>query len=283
MEFYHLDALGSVRAVSNEQGQIVSRHEFLPFGEEWTPGTPQRENKLFTGKERDPETGLDYFGARYYDSQVGRFTTIDPVYIWSENLVDPQRWNRYAYVRNNPLKYTDPDGRCIYPGSDCAQFALGVLKAIGNIVPDSASLVNGVTNVIIVPFTNFQFSAAPRFEPTNLDQERGMVAANFMLIASPFLELAGSKLSSAAGIVAGKATSVPDAARGMAGWLGDGAKTLRNDAGDVVFLSKDGTRRIRFDINRPSPHANPHGHVEELVDGKWNKSGPIYPKEPVEK
>ena len=111
VEFYHLDALGSVRAVSNQEGQIISRHEFLPFGEEWTPGTPQRENKLFTAKERDPETSFDYFGARYYDSQVGRFTTIDPVYTWKDNLTDPQRWNRYAYVRNNPLKYVDPDGR----------------------------------------------------------------------------------------------------------------------------------------------------------------------------
>lgn len=51
-----------------------------------------------------------YFGARYCRADVGRFTTVDPVYTWSENLADPQRWNRYAYVRNNPLKYTDPTG-----------------------------------------------------------------------------------------------------------------------------------------------------------------------------
>ena len=50
--------------------------------------------KHFTGKERDAETGLDYFGARYYGSKIGRFTTVDPVYTWQENLVDPQRWNR---------------------------------------------------------------------------------------------------------------------------------------------------------------------------------------------
>jgi RHS repeat-associated protein len=59
----------------------------------------------------DPPYASSYFGARYYDSTAGRFTTIDPVCTWKENLVDPQRWNRYAYVRNNPLRWIDPDGR----------------------------------------------------------------------------------------------------------------------------------------------------------------------------
>src|SRR5207249_8874003 len=76
-----------------------------------TPIGQGDQPKRFTGKERDAETGLDYFGARYYGSKIGRFTTTDPVYTWRENLVDPQRWNRYAYGRNNPLRFVDPDGR----------------------------------------------------------------------------------------------------------------------------------------------------------------------------
>jgi RHS repeat-associated protein len=59
----------------------------------------------------DPVYARSYFGARYYRADVGRFTTVDPAQTISENLVDPQRWNRYAYARNNPLKYTDPDGK----------------------------------------------------------------------------------------------------------------------------------------------------------------------------
>ncbi|MCX6544505.1 MAG: Tox-REase-5 domain-containing protein [Acidobacteria bacterium] len=99
-------------AVGRSNGiRSVSRHDFLPFGEEWNPPGNAKEKKLFTGHERDADTGLDYFGARYYRPQVGRFTTIDPLQTTAENLVDPQRWNRYAYVTNNPLKYTDPDGK----------------------------------------------------------------------------------------------------------------------------------------------------------------------------
>jgi len=65
----------------------------------------------FTQKERDTETGLDYFGARYYASTQGRFTSVDPANITGRHVVNPQRWNLYVYVNNNPLALFDPDGR----------------------------------------------------------------------------------------------------------------------------------------------------------------------------
>jgi len=67
----------------------------------------------FTQKERDNETGLDYFGARYYASTQGRFTSPDPFFFQQEMLIDPQRFNLYSYVRNNPLFYIDPTGMVI--------------------------------------------------------------------------------------------------------------------------------------------------------------------------
>ncbi len=63
-----------------------------------------------TGKERDAETGLDYFGKRYYGSALGRFTSADPIHIKFNRLLDPQRLNLYVYARNNPLAFIDPDG-----------------------------------------------------------------------------------------------------------------------------------------------------------------------------
>jgi len=65
---------------------------------------------LFTGKERDTESGNDYFGARYYASSMGRFMSPDPATNLSRVLANPQRWNRYAYVINNPLIMLDPNG-----------------------------------------------------------------------------------------------------------------------------------------------------------------------------
>ncbi|WP_321470782.1 RHS repeat-associated core domain-containing protein [uncultured Paludibaculum sp.] len=80
---------------------------------------------MFTGKERDGETGLDYFGARYFSGAQGRFTTPDwsakPAPIPFADLSDPQSLNLYAYVRNSPLKNRDPDGHiCIFGmGNTC--------------------------------------------------------------------------------------------------------------------------------------------------------------------
>jgi RHS repeat-associated protein len=64
---------------------------------------------MFTGKERDSETGLDWFSTRYMSSAQGRFTSPDePFGGWDQH--DPQSFNLYSYVGNNPLRYTDPDG-----------------------------------------------------------------------------------------------------------------------------------------------------------------------------
>jgi RHS repeat-associated protein len=78
--------------VTNQAGAVVRRHDFKPFGEEINVTFPNPDRKLFAGQERDSETALDYFGPRYYRADLGRFTTIDPVYTWKENLVDSQRW-----------------------------------------------------------------------------------------------------------------------------------------------------------------------------------------------
>ena len=72
----------------------------------------------FTGKERDSDTGLDWFEARYYGSAQGRFTSPDPIYFQKEMLTDPQRFNLYSYARNNPLRFMDPSGEKIELSTD---------------------------------------------------------------------------------------------------------------------------------------------------------------------
>jgi RHS repeat-associated protein len=110
--YYHTDAIGSVRMITDASGAVLARYDYQPFGlplDQNPPPPPER--RQFAGKERDTETGYDYFGARYYASGNGRFTTVDPLLDVEQALVDPQMWNRYTYVANRPLKFVDPDGR----------------------------------------------------------------------------------------------------------------------------------------------------------------------------
>lgn len=143
IQYYHLDAVGSIRAVTDQSGAVVEQHAYLPFGEEWCGNqvcgstAPGSEPKRFTGKERDGETGLDYFGARYYRSNIARFTTVDPTMAIRANLIDPQGWNRYAYGHNNPLRNVDFNGQ--WDGSTLrADYRMAV--ASGAQVPSSSSL-----------------------------------------------------------------------------------------------------------------------------------------------
>lgn len=111
VEYYHVDALGSVRAVTDASGAVVTRHDFAPFGEEIPPQIVGVHRLQFTGKERDASTGLDYFGARFYASRTGRFTSVDPAFDLATALVNPQSWSRYSYALNNPVRYIDPNGK----------------------------------------------------------------------------------------------------------------------------------------------------------------------------
>ena len=100
---YHLaDHLGSSNVVLDDTGALVNREEYTPYGET-SFGNFAKKRYRFTGKERDEESGLYYHGARYYAPWLGRWASADP-----EGMVDGP--NLYRYVRNNPLKLTDPSG-----------------------------------------------------------------------------------------------------------------------------------------------------------------------------
>ena len=165
LHFQLADPLGTRRIQTNSVGEAELDCQSLPFGDQLNcfpdpraPNDNPAEDATgsltsihFTGKERDAESGLDYFGARYYASNMGRFMSPDSVGGSPEN---PQSWNLYGYVNNNPLTNIDPDGHAcvvqtrtgdntetvsIASQGDCS----GVTVGDGQ----SATYVNGTVNL----------------------------------------------------------------------------------------------------------------------------------------
>jgi len=105
--FVHGDHLGSTHLLTNMTQGIYDNFDYLPFGEQIAGGAGTKHK--FTGQERDAESNLDNFEARYMASTVGRFMSPDPGNAGADAR-NPQSWNMYSYVGNNPLAFTDPTG-----------------------------------------------------------------------------------------------------------------------------------------------------------------------------
>jgi RHS repeat-associated protein len=119
VHYYFSNHLGSHVVVPNATGVCEQDIEYYPYGGQRKQycATPVAENYKFTGKERDSESSLDYFGARHYASSLGRYLRPDAPFA-DQRPEDPQSWNLYSYVRNNPLNATDPSGHeCVSNGN----------------------------------------------------------------------------------------------------------------------------------------------------------------------
>ncbi|MFH1824222.1 MAG: RHS repeat-associated core domain-containing protein [Candidatus Firestonebacteria bacterium] len=104
--YFHQDGLGSVRLITDKEGKPIGEYDYSPFGKIIEmDGKETRENNFtFASREYDKESGLYYYRTRYYDPKIGRFTSRDTLKVLDAS-------NQYVYVLNNPLRWTDPEGR----------------------------------------------------------------------------------------------------------------------------------------------------------------------------
>jgi RHS repeat-associated protein len=115
ISYYFSDNLKTAAVITDAAGNIKSESDYYPWGGELQFANGDSNHYKFTGKERDSESSLDYFGARYNGSSLGRFTSPDPGWFFATHPAQPQSWNLYSYVLNNPLTFIDPDGfDCVY-------------------------------------------------------------------------------------------------------------------------------------------------------------------------
>jgi RHS repeat-associated protein len=112
LRYIHQDHITSTAVMTSANGTQVGSMKYYPYGDRLESQGTLSTDRLFTGQRLD-DTGLYYYGARYYDPTIGRFISADSLV---QSLDNPQFFNRYAYVLNNPLKYKDPSGRQLVEG-----------------------------------------------------------------------------------------------------------------------------------------------------------------------
>jgi RHS repeat-associated protein len=230
-----------------------------------------------TGKERDAETGLDYFGARYFSGAEGRFTSPDwadkPEPVPFANLSDPQTLNLYGYVRNNPLSKADPDGHCGLIPLTC--------KSAGEFF---SSLPDRVTGGLKGE-ANLFFGA--NLKPSNDEQADAMNVVKQdgpTIIGYGAMVLPGPK-----GEIGKEAISMTEAVDKAAAHTGGGVMEETGKGTNYQFrnTTTEGGNSVskmgRFDVNPADPHVakdGAHLNLETHVNGKpvGNEHIPIDPK-----
>ncbi len=171
--YYFADHLGTSRVVTSATGAILDDSDFYPFGGERPAITPSGGNNYkFTGKQRDSESGLDNFVARYYSSSIGRFMTPDwsaaPMGVPYADFADPQSLNLYSYAKNRPLTYIDREGHCTEPLS----FAACVVVGAAAVSTRSISCTSGIRNGKKQKMTHFKNRSAARQAVRNAQKEK---------------------------------------------------------------------------------------------------------------
>ncbi|WP_434213420.1 RHS repeat-associated core domain-containing protein [[Pseudomonas] boreopolis] len=126
VEYIHTDALGSPVAVTDANGNVVERTVYEPYGAQVNRAVV--DGPGYTGHVSDAATGLSYMQQRYYDPEIPRFLSVDPVTAYSNPV---GAFNRYWYANNNPYRFTDPDGRQSWSNTGTANPWPAVQQACG--------------------------------------------------------------------------------------------------------------------------------------------------------
>jgi RHS repeat-associated protein len=215
VEYYFSDHLKTAAVITDATGTVLNESDYYPWGGELRLTGNDSNRYKFTGQEFDAETGLYDYGARHYSSPLGRFMTPDEPFV-DQNPSDPQSWNIYTYVRNNPLRYADPTGNgCTSdgkggpgidddgPGESCRQVAENDAKFLQEHGPNvtveggQGGAGSGVAKEAANSARDMLNQAAPgfdwalnhvgihRFESNNATEEKAMQVTSWAVLLVP--------------------------------------------------------------------------------------------------
>ncbi len=263
--FYHVDPAGTPIALSDANGNVVWRADYRPFGEIQSESGTAENNRLFVGKEKDDETGLYYFGARYMDDRLGRFISPDPIgavdpktgKINSMVLLNPQRQNYYAYALNNPYSYIDANGEAA-----ASILRLGIQIGI-KVSPRTASTIIGALGGGMIGQTLSDALLKEKSQSSGEGQNKGQQQGQ-----------GESKDSEGETTRPSGAPPKDLPARGEPN--STGVKDYGEGRGQIRDYGPDGKAKVDYDFGHDHGAGDPHAH-----DWNWSKEPPRQPGRPL--
>jgi len=229
--YFHNDLAGSPMVATNQDGQVIWRESYRPYGERLVNSAAASGNAVwFTSRRQDAESGLVYMGARHYDPVAGRFVSMDPVGFDEGNI---HSFNRYAYANNNPYRYVDPDGRS--PVLLLRLFGGGAIGGTAGAAADAVSQY--------AAFGSVDWGMAAQ---SNAAQEGAAAGAlSFLPAGTPAglgIKSIGGEAAKGAGIVAKDGTAITGLSKhGVDRVIGDGAKRAGTRPEAIIEAVKNPT------------------------------------------
>jgi RHS repeat-associated protein len=254
--FYHPDHLGSSSIMTDRNGtQAVQHYEYYAFGQDRYVGNSGAFplSHRYTGQVLDADTGLYYYNFRYYDPQLGRFIQADDII---PDFANPQSYNRYSYVLNNPLRYSDPSGH-------------GGLENILNFAGGTAS---GIANIWHPMPTQFRPEIPPPSTPAEgygrQFGENFAVGVSVLEVFGGGIVAGGGGLATTTGILA--PGGVPVAALGGAVAV-HGGIGINNWIDTNMKKDGGGPARKPVDSSRPQHGTQSHDARARDIVNEWQK------------
>ncbi len=255
-----------------------------------------RIGSRYTGKERDAESGLDYFGARYYSSNMGRWMSPDwadkPEAVPYSSLDNPQSLNLYGYVGNNPLSMADADGHCCQWFSNFGTgLANSTYRPLVQMVSHPGTALQGIGTALSHPIATAEaMGSGIKSTSVSVMQGDGMAIGTAVGSAAMFFVPGGEEAEAAGGLsklnllgeageaASGASISMSDAVAQGAAHVDGGVMETTGKGTNFQFRNTttdangNVTTKIgRFDVNPADPHVNangPHLNMETQVNGR---------------
>ena len=280
--YYHPDHLGSTAYITDSRGQLTEHLEYFPFGETWVQeGGSKKTPYLYTGKELDQETGLYYYGARYYDPRVSVWASPDPILEKYLPTGDPEKDKNlpgmggvfntgnlglYTYTHHNPVRYVDPDGNYVESAIDAVSLGFGIASFGDNVSEGNywSAALDAVG--IVLDGAALAVPIIPGGAGLGIKAIRGADAAS---VPSKVDDVIAETISGTGNISSQHTLSADELLEAGEQFIGPGYKEI-GKPGSGVFRSEDGTRQFRIDNNSlDGNHAPgvPHGHLEVYDSG----------------